>query len=82
MCSLFQARFCLIDAEDLHYGLPCNGPALKAFREQVRRLWFRALRRRSRHRLTWNRFAQLLTRFPLPPARITHPWQPVPARLG
>ena len=75
LCSVLRGHYA-------YYGLPCNGPALKAFREQVRRLWFRVLRRRSRHRLTWNRFAQLLTRFPLPPARITHPWQPAPARPG
>ena len=41
--------------------------------QQVRYIWFCALRRRSQRRITWDAFGQLLTRFPLPTPRITHP---------
>ena len=56
-----------------YFGLPSNFPALKAFVFHVRRIWFRALYRRSQRRLTWEAFAALLDRFPLPTPRITHP---------
>ncbi len=59
-----------------YYGVPCNGPALSAFRAAVAWLWRKALRRRSqraRRRLTWDRMKRYLTRW-LPPARICHPW--------
>ena len=61
-----------------YYGVPHNYPALSAFHQEVRRIWFRALRRRSQkaRRLTWERFKALLQRFPLPLPRITHPWAP------
>ena len=52
--------------------LPSNWHALNAFCAEVRRSWFRALRRRSQRRLTWDRFNQWLERFPLPRARILH----------
>jgi len=43
----------------------------------VRRLWFRALRRRSqRHRLTWARMDRIATRW-LPLARVLHPYPEV-----
>ena len=76
LCSVLRGHYA-------YYGLPCNYPAMQAFREQVLRLWFRALRRRDRQRtLTWARFAELLERLPLPTPKITHPWQPAGARLG
>ena len=57
-----------------YYGVPDNGQALRAFREQTVRHWLRALRRRSqRTRLTWERMSRLAARW-LPPARILHPW--------
>ena len=56
-----------------YFGLPSNFRALHAFSCHVRRIWFRALYRRSQRRLTWEGFAALLNRFPLPPPRITHP---------
>jgi RNA-directed DNA polymerase len=56
-----------------YYGLSSNFRCLKSFLQQVLRIWFRALRRRSQRRMTWGAFGQLLARFPLPTARITHP---------
>ena len=56
-----------------YYAVPGNDAAA-SFRYQVRRLWFRALRRRSqRHRLTWERMGRIATRW-LPPARVMHPY--------
>lgn len=55
-----------------YYGLPSNWHALDGFYDEVRRGWFRALRRRSQRRLTWDRFNQWLDRFPLPRARVLH----------
>jgi RNA-directed DNA polymerase len=56
-----------------YFGLPSNFRALQAFSYHVRRIWFRALYRRSQRRLTWEAFVALLDRFPLPAPRITHP---------
>lgn len=75
------------------HAVPGNMDSLKAFRSQVLRLWFRALRRRGQRRLmTWARFLRLASRW-LPGARIlpphpnvrfdaTHPrWEPYAAIL-
>ena len=59
-----------------YYAVPGND-APSSFLYQVRRLWFRALRRRSqRHRLTWERMGRIATRW-LPPARGLHPYPEV-----
>ena len=52
-----------------HYGyyrLPHNSRALSAFHQEVRRIWFRCLRRRSQkaRRLTWDRFEALTRALP------------------
>jgi RNA-directed DNA polymerase len=63
-----------------YYGVPMNGPALGAFRYEVGRLWWLALRRRSQgNPLPWPRMQRLLAAW-LPPARICHPYPLV--RLG
>jgi RNA-directed DNA polymerase len=63
-----------------YYAVPTNSKAVKQFRTQVIRLWYRALRRRGqRTRLDWKRMNRLATRW-LPPARIRHPWPD--ARFG
>src|SRR5262249_37881541 len=59
-----------------YFGLPSNSRMLHLFHEQVQRLWFSALRRRSQRGMTWARFRELLARFPLPRPRITQPRQP------
>jgi group II intron reverse transcriptase/maturase len=57
-----------------YYAVPGNIHAVAAFRDQVRRLWYRALRRRSqRTSLNWERMGRLCDRW-LPRARIMHPW--------
>jgi RNA-directed DNA polymerase len=57
-----------------YYAVPGNIKAARAFRDQVIRHWFKALRRRSqRHRLDWVRMNRLVLRW-LSPARIQHPW--------
>jgi RNA-directed DNA polymerase len=60
-----------------YYAVPGNGDAIKAFRTQLTRHWFKALRRRSqKNRLSWVRMGRLATRW-LPPARIVHPFPEV-----
>jgi len=60
-----------------YYAVPGNTDAVAAFRTQVGRLWFKALRRRSqRNRLNWTRMGRLVTRW-LPAARVMHPFPEV-----
>jgi hypothetical protein len=57
-----------------YYAVPGNTDAVAAFRTQVTRHWYRALRCRSqRTRLDWRRMNRLETRW-LPPARVKHPF--------
>jgi len=65
LCQVLRGHFA-------YFGVPSNFRALQAFSYHVRRIWFRALSRRSQGRLTWVGFAELLVRFPLPQPRITH----------
>jgi RNA-directed DNA polymerase len=65
LCSVLRGHY-------RYYGLPSNWHAMNAFYDEVCRGWYRALRRRSQRGLTWERFNQWLTRFPLPRAHIGH----------
>jgi RNA-directed DNA polymerase len=57
-----------------YYAVPGNTDAVGAFRTQVTRNWYKALRRRSqRKRLNWTRMDRIATRW-LPPARVMHPF--------
>jgi hypothetical protein len=57
-----------------YYSVPGNVDAVSAFRTQVTRHWYKALRRRSqRTRLNWARMDRIATRW-LPPARVLHPY--------
>jgi group II intron reverse transcriptase/maturase len=57
-----------------YYAVPGNTDAVAAFRTQVTRHWYKALRRRSqRTRLNWERMNRLANRW-LPPARVMHPF--------
>ena len=57
-----------------YYAVPGNTDAVAAFRTQVTRHWYKALRRRSqRTRLNWERMNRIATRW-LPPARVMHPF--------
>ena len=58
-----------------YYGRPTNYRALAKFAHAVRRIWRRWLARRTRGRhLSWQRFANILARYPLLRPRITHAW--------
>jgi group II intron reverse transcriptase/maturase len=53
-----------------YYGVPTNFRSISIFAYEVRKLWFRVLRRRSqKSHMTWSRFNDLLRVFPLPPPR-------------
>jgi RNA-directed DNA polymerase len=57
-----------------YYAVPDNIDAVRAFRDQAAKHWYRALRRRSqRSSLTWERMGRLVDRW-LPRVRILHPW--------
>jgi hypothetical protein len=54
-----------------YYGIIGNSVALSRFLHEVRRVWCRWLNRRSQRRsMTWQRFGAMLTKHPLPPARL------------
>jgi RNA-directed DNA polymerase len=58
-----------------YYGVPTNTEALRNFQHSVKMIWYRVLQRRSqRARWTAARRDQMDARFPLPTARICHPW--------
>jgi len=60
-----------------YYAVPGNSDAVSAFRDQVTRHWFKALRRRSqRTRLNWERMNRLAKRW-IPPAHVKHPFPEV-----
>jgi group II intron reverse transcriptase/maturase len=60
-----------------YYAVPGNNDAVKAFRDQVTRHWFNALRRRSqRTRINWQRMNRIATRW-IPKARAMHPFPEV-----
>jgi len=67
-----------------YFGMPHNWRALNGFRQEVRRIWFNCLRRRSQknRRRGWDWFEALTACRPLPQPRITHPWTPSAARCG
>ena len=57
-----------------YYAVPLNWCQVDAFRREVNRYWYRALRRRSqRTRLNWAKMQKLIRRW-IPLVRITHPW--------
>jgi RNA-directed DNA polymerase len=54
------------------YGITGNADALRRFEYEVTGIWFKWLSRRSRRRMSWQRFIELLRRFPLPHAIAIH----------
>jgi RNA-directed DNA polymerase len=55
-----------------YYGIPTNGRSLSDFAHEIRKLWFKVLRRRSqKSHMTWSRFNDLLKIFPLPQPRLS-----------
>jgi RNA-directed DNA polymerase len=58
---------------DAYYGITGNGKALARLHHEVRKIWRRWLARRGGKRSwTWERYEELLRRFPLPAARVVH----------
>src|SRR5262250_2463284 len=58
-----------------YYGRPTNSQSLLKFYRGVVRIWRKWLNRRTRgNRMTWERYNQLLRRYPLLPPRIHHAW--------
>lgn len=59
-----------------YYGMPHNWRALAGFRQQLRRIWFTCLKRRSQRsrRASWDWFDAVTARYALPPVRITRSW--------
>jgi len=56
-----------------YYGITGNSAALVRFRYAVQCVWYKWLARRAqRRRMTWERFNEVLSRFPLLPARAVH----------
>jgi group II intron reverse transcriptase/maturase len=57
-----------------YYAVPGNVDRIRRFRDEVARLWLRALRRRSqRHRWPWSRMKRLI-KIHLPAAKVCHPY--------
>jgi RNA-directed DNA polymerase len=57
-----------------YYAVPDNSEALRAFRDEVARLWRQALSRRSQKaHVNWERMSRLADRW-LPRPHILHPW--------
>jgi hypothetical protein len=56
-----------------YYGITCNMEASGLYYHQVTRAWQKWLSRRSqRAYLSWERFQEMLKRYPLPPPQIVH----------
>jgi group II intron reverse transcriptase/maturase len=64
----------VVDGHANYYGVPNNGAAVEAFRNQVVILWHKALSRRSQTGyVNWRRMYRLAKRW-LPSPGIRHPW--------
>ena len=55
-----------------YFGITGNFPALAKVFYAARRIWRKALARRSQKRLSWTKMLRILKRFPLPSPRIVH----------
>jgi RNA-directed DNA polymerase len=55
-----------------YYGITGNFPALAQVFYRARRIWRKALARRSQRRMSWAKMLRILERFPLPSPRIVH----------
>jgi RNA-directed DNA polymerase len=63
----------VVEGHIRYYGVPTNSPALALFRNQVERLWRRALSRRSQQPMRWERARRIFRRW-VPKPRICHPY--------
>jgi RNA-directed DNA polymerase len=71
-------RYSVLRGHFAYFGLPSNFDRINAFYQEIRRVWYRALNRRSQRRLSWERYVGLLVRLTLPTPYIAHP-RPVAA---
>jgi RNA-directed DNA polymerase len=70
-----------------YYGITGNGRRIRWYLHQVERIWKKWLSRRGRHgNFRWDRLRELLSRHPLPPARIVRQYavasESLPRRTG
>jgi len=64
----------VVEGHFCYYAVPGNEKRLSSFRDQIKRLWLRALRRRGqRDKMNWERMGRLEDRW-LPPVQWHHPW--------
>jgi len=62
-----------------YYGLIFNHRSLNQFYELVKRMWFKALKRRSQNsKMNWTKFDRLQMVFPLPKPTIHQSWHGAP----
>jgi group II intron reverse transcriptase/maturase len=55
-----------------YYGITGNGRSLKAFRNEVGRVWHKWLARRNNRPINWDAFNAMLALHPLPPIQVVH----------
>ena len=64
----------MVQGHLIYYAVPGNLHRVEAFKQQVKRHWAKALRRRSQKtRLSWARLDRLVSKW-LPPVRNMHPY--------
>jgi hypothetical protein len=64
----------VVDGYYGYYAVPGNEKRLRSFRDQLKRLWLRALRRRGqRDKMSWKRMGRLEDRW-FPPVQWRHPF--------
>ena len=57
-----------------YFSVPGNGLRVNAFRTEVQKIWYKALKRRSqRNRLNWKKFGAFINTV-LPKVKVLHPW--------
>jgi RNA-directed DNA polymerase len=65
-----------------YYGIPGNSDSLSLFCYCVRRIWQKWLNRRThKAKVTWDKMAELLKRFPLPLPHVYNPYIPLILRV-
>lgn len=65
-----------------YYGIPGNSSSLSRFFHLVRRIWQKWLNRRThKAKVTWEKMAKLLERFPLPQPNVYNPHIPLILRV-
>jgi group II intron reverse transcriptase/maturase len=58
-----------------YYGIPLNYASIGLYYQQVKRIWFKWLNRRSaKTSHDWQEFGEYLRNFPLPEPKIMHSW--------